>query len=85
MNALSLWQAGAGVVDVLSAGSESAPKALPSDVVQLAKQYKYRVVWADKGQIADVAAQSIEAASMQSPGGKDANDWLKAGKWACDH
>lgn len=80
MNAISIWQAGQGLVDVLSAGSESVTTVLPIAVIELAKQYKYRIVWADKGDIADAAALSIRAASMRSPKGKDANDWLQAGK-----
>lgn len=80
MNALSLWQAGRGAVDVLSTGSEATTKRLPPVVVELAHRYAHRIVWADKKEIADVAALQIGAASMASPGGKDANDLLQAGK-----
>jgi len=80
MNALSLWQAGRGAVDVLSTGSEATTKKLPPIVVDLAAKYKHRIVWADKKEIADAAALQIRAASMGSPGGKDANDLLQAGK-----
>lgn len=86
MNALSLWQAGQGDIDVLSAGSESTTTALPTPAIELARQYQHRIVWADKGAIADTAAVSIGAASMRSPisqahpKGADANDLLKAGK-----
>lgn len=80
MNALSLWQAGGGAVDVLSTGSEATTKKLPPVVVDLAQKYKHRIVWADKKEIADAAALQIGAASMGSPNGKDANDLLKAGK-----
>ena len=80
MNALSLWQAGEGMVDVLSTGTESMMKTLPDDVIEYAQQYPYRIVWADKGEIADETARRIGAASMRSPGGQDANDLLKAGK-----
>lgn len=80
VNALSIWQVGGGLVDVLSTGSESTTKVLPANIVELAKQYKHRIVWADKGMIADAAALSIGAASMRSPNGQDANDLLRAGK-----
>ena len=80
INALSLWQAGKGLIDVLSPGSESTVKALPDDVAALARQYAHVIVWADKGNIADSAARAIGAASMRSPKGMDANDLLKAGK-----
>lgn len=80
INALSLWQAGKGRVDVLSPGSESTVKALPKDVATLARQYAHVIVWADKGNIADDTARAIGAASMRSPKGMDANDLLKAGK-----
>lgn len=80
MNALSLWQAGRGAVDVLSTGSEATTKRLPPVVVELAKGYQHKIVWADKKEIADAAALQIGAASMGSPKGQDANDLLKAGK-----
>jgi hypothetical protein len=80
LNALSLWQAGRGAVDVLSTGSEATTKKLPPVVVDLAAKYKHRIVWADKKDIADKAAAQIGAASMGSPGGMDANDLLQAGK-----
>ena len=80
LNALSLWQAGRGAVDVLSTGSEATTRKLPPVVADLARQYAHRIVWADKKEIADAAASQIGAASMASPGGRDANDLLKAGK-----
>jgi hypothetical protein len=80
LNALSLWQVGRGAVDVLSTGSEATTKKLPPVVVDLAAKYKHCIVWADKKDIADKAAAQIGAASMASPGGKDANDLLQAGK-----
>lgn len=80
INALSLWQAGNGLVDVLSTGSESMLQTLPDDVVTFAKQYQHIIVWADKGALADSTALTIGAAAMRSPGGQDANDLLKAGK-----
>jgi len=80
MNALSIWQASGGVADVLSTGSESTTAILPSSVIEIAKQYRHKIVWADKGSIADAAALSIDAASMRSPNGQDANDLLQADK-----
>lgn len=80
LNALSLWQAGRGAVDVLSTGSEATTKKLPPVVVDLAAKYRHRIVWADRKEIADAAALQIGGASMGSPGGKDANDLLQAGK-----
>ena len=80
MNALSLWQAGRGAVDVLSTGSESTTRRLPASVVDLAKAYKHKIVWADKKEIANAAALQIGAASMGSPNGMDANDLLQAGQ-----
>lgn len=79
MNALSLWQAGAARIDVLSLGSQVTVNHLPADVIDLAQRYAYSVVWADERDVADSAAQQIRAASMRSPGGRDANDLLKAG------
>lgn len=73
MNALSLWQVGHQWCDVLSAGSESVMDKLPSAVVDLAKQYKQVIVWADKGTVATAAAALIGAASMKSPTVKDAD------------
>jgi hypothetical protein len=80
INDLSLWQVGRNAVDVLSTGSEATTKKLPPVVVDLAAKYKHCIVWADKKDIADKAAAQIGAASMASPGGKDANDLLQAGK-----
>ncbi len=79
INALSLWQAGAGAIDVLSTGSEATTKTLPPIVVAKAADYKHKIVWADKKAIADAAALQIGAASMKSPLGKDANDLLQTG------
>lgn len=80
INALSLWQAGNGLVDVLSTGTESMLQTLPNDVVTFARQYQHVIVWADKGALADSVALAIGAAAMRSPGGQDANDLLQADK-----
>ena len=86
LNAQSLWQETHGAVDVLSAGSEGTTQHLPADVMELAKQYQRRIVWADRGEIADTAAAAIGADSVpsfkteQHPKGLDANDLLRDGK-----
>lgn len=86
LNAMSLWQETHSAVDVLSAGSEGTTQHLPGDVVALAQQYQRRIVWADKGEIADTAAAAIGADSVpsfkteQHPKGLDANDLLRDGK-----
>ena len=86
LNALSLWQAGQGRIDVLSVGGEGMIAHLPQPVIDLAKQYQRVIVWADRGTLADSAALAIDAASMRSPmidgypKGADANDLLKMGK-----
>lgn len=86
LNALSLWQAGQGRIDVLSVGGEGMIAHLPQQVIDLAKQYQRVIVWADRGTLADSAALAIESASMRSPvidgypKGADANDLLKIGK-----
>lgn len=85
MNALSLWQVGNHAIDVLSAGPQGQIINLPTVAVDLAKQYKHVIVWADERDIADKAAKQIGAAAMESPKsaeypkGADANDMLKAG------
>lgn len=88
LNALSIWQASGGSVDVLSAGSEGTTKYLPDDVVALAQRYARRIVWADRTEIADSAAVAIGADSVPSfktekhPKGIDANDLLQSGQLA---
>lgn len=85
INALSLWQVGNHVIDVLSAGPEGQIINLPAAAVDLAKQYQHVIVWADERDVADKAAKQIGAAAMESPKsdeypkGADANDMLKAG------
>lgn len=79
-NALSIWQAGGGLIDVVSVGSESALTNLPDDLVTFAQQYRWRIVWADKSKFADPAAKKLGAQwSQRSPSGRDANDALIAG------
>lgn len=85
MNALSLWQVGNHVIDVMSAGPQGQITNLPTAAIELAKQYQHVIVWADERDVADKAAKQIGAAAMESPKsaeypkGADANDMLKAG------
>lgn len=80
INAMSIWQvAHRQRVDVLSLGSESAK--LSEKSLAFAQRYGYVIVWMDKGEIADAIAEQLPgAARLQSPKGKDANDWLCAGR-----
>ncbi len=82
VNALSLWQAGNGKVDVLSSGSETGLRGpLPDDAVSFVQQYEWRIVWADEAEVADSVAQRINAHfSMPSPNKQDANKILQSGK-----
>lgn len=87
INALSLWQAGGGLIDVLSSGGENGLEALPDDVATFASQYTYKIVWADKKGVSNDTARKIKADfSMPSPvspafpKGQDANEFLKVGK-----
>lgn len=79
INAMSCWQvAGETLLDTLSLGSESAK--LTEEAVTFAQRYGRVLVWADKGQIAQQLMQAVPGAyGVQSPGGRDANDLLRAG------
>lgn len=80
LNALSIWQVAHNQrVDVLSLGSESAK--LTDKSVTFTQRYGQVIVWMDKGEVADAIAEQLPgAARVQSPKGKDANDWLQAGR-----
>ncbi|HMW72504.1 MAG TPA: CHC2 zinc finger domain-containing protein [Cellvibrionaceae bacterium] len=71
INGLSLWQAGRGVIDVLSVGGQETNKVLPPTVVAKAKEYKHRFTWFDERKIADNFALQIDATAIQSPPWKD--------------
>jgi hypothetical protein len=71
INALSLWQAGGGAVDVLSVGGDQSNKVLPPTVVAKAKEYKHRFTWFDEREKTDSFALQIDATAMQSPLWKD--------------
>lgn len=80
MNCPSFWQVAGQVADVLSCGTESMLNTLPDWLLEYAARYEYRLVWADKGQMSEDAAKRLNAASMRSPNGMDANDLLQQGK-----
>jgi hypothetical protein len=66
-------------VDVLSLGHESA-KLSPA-AIAAAQQYRKVVVWTDQAKFAQELAGSLHGSyPVQSPGGRDANDLLKAGQ-----
>jgi hypothetical protein len=66
-------------VDVLSLGSESA--RLTPAAIAAAQQYRKVVVWTDQAKFAQELAGSLHGSyPVQSPGGRDANDLLKAGQ-----
>lgn len=71
INALSLWQAGGGAIDVLSVGGDQSNKVLPPTVVAKAKEYKHRFTWFDEREKTDNFALQIDATAMQSPLWKD--------------
>lgn len=79
INAASCWQAaGESRLDTLSMGSESAH--LSEAAVKIAQRYGRVLVWADKGGIAQSLMQALPGAyGVRSPGGRDANDLLRAG------
>jgi len=80
INAMSIWQvAHDAALHVLSLGSEG--QRLPDGAVAVAKNYGRVLVWMDKQDFArKLAAQVPGAGAFGSPGGKDANDLLQAGK-----
>ena len=81
MNALSISTATMFGVDVLSAGSESQLLHIPQLAVEMAKEYKRVIIWADRVEIANSAALCIPSSwRLESPFGLDANDLLKKGK-----
>lgn len=80
LNAVSIWQASRGRnIDVLSLGSESA--RLSPEAIERASKYEHVLAWLDKRERAQEIMKSLPGAyGVQSPRGKDANDWLQAGK-----
>lgn len=81
LNACATWQAFGDQVDVLSAGAQGMIAKPSVDIIRLASQYKYRLVWADEAEIAEKAAALIDGfAIVSSVIGYDAADVLQAGK-----
>jgi DNA primase len=77
INAMSIWQATAGEIDVLSLGSESVQ--LSKSAIRAILRYGRVIVWVDKGEIAQQFMRALPGVvGFKSPNGKDANDWLKA-------
>ncbi len=55
-------------------------QTMPDEIIDFARQYPFRIVWADNVAIADALAIRMNASfSMPSPNGRDANDLLKEG------
>lgn len=86
INALSIWLASGGAMDVLSAGNESQLARIPQIAIEKAKEYRRVIIWADRKEIADSAALLIPASKRlhspvlpTHPKGLDANDVLKNG------
>lgn len=78
INAMSIWQATAGAVDVLSLGSESAH--LTEGAARSILRYARVIIWTDKAEIAQRCKTLLPTALAYSdPNGRDANDWLRAG------
>ena len=79
INAMSCHQvAGETRLDVLSVGSESAD--LSPAAIEFAKRYGRVLLWADKTEVAQRLMGALPGSyGVRSPGGKDANDLLRAG------
>ena len=79
INAMSVWQTTCGAVDVLSLGSQGQ-RITPAAVMAI-QDYKRVIVWVDEEEVARAALASLPGAvGFKSPYGKDANDWLQAGR-----
>lgn len=78
INALSIWQALGGRIDVLSFGSESVTKS--AQFSEVAKPYAHVIIWCDREPVVQTAMLRCPgAAGIKSPRGMDANDLLQAG------
>jgi len=79
INAMSCHQVASETrLDVLSVGSESAN--LSPAGIEFAKRYKRVLLWADKAEVAQRLMGALPSSyGVRSPGGKDANDLLRAG------
>lgn len=79
INAMSCHQVASETrLDVLSVGSESAD--LSPAAVAFAQRYGRVLLWADKAEVAQRLMGALPGSyGVRSPGGKDANDLLRAG------
>ena len=78
INAMSVWQATSGAVDVLSMGSESAH--LSESAIKAIQRYSRVIVWVDRESVAKKCLQKLPGALVfKSPNGNDASDWLRLG------
>ena len=79
INAMSCYQVASETrLDVLSVGSESAD--LSPAGIEFAKRYRRVLLWADKAEVAQRLMGALPSSyGVRSPGGKDANDLLRAG------
>jgi hypothetical protein len=80
LNAVSIWQVTRGMrIDVLSIGSQDTK--LSKQTADYLGRYQHVLVWADQRDRAKAVMADLPGAyGMQSPQGKDANDWLIDGK-----
>jgi hypothetical protein len=78
LNALSIWQALNGAVDVLSFGAEWGVKSPRFRAI--AGAYAQVMVWCDRAAVVESVLLKLESAQgLKSPRGLDANDLLRAG------
>ena len=81
INAMSVFQASAGAVDIASIGSESS--AITPAMVAMISRYKRVVFWADRESIVLKKLDKLPGAyGYVNPDGLDANDLLQDGTLA---
>ena len=81
INAMSVFQASAGGVDIASIGSESAP--VTPEMVAICQKYQRVVFWADQEKVVLKKLDKLPGCyGYVNPDGKDANDLLKDGTLA---
>ena len=78
LNALSIWQALEGLVDVLSFGAESGVKS--QRFIEIAECYSELLVWCDREAVVESVLYRLERAKgIKSPRDLDANAMLQDG------
>ncbi len=82
LNAVSIWQVGSGLLDVVSFGPQDNIDRAALYMRAVSSGYQQVIVWADEPDRALHAKEAIgrEATAVQSPAGLDANDLLRLGK-----